>query len=67
MEAREAVLVLEKELKKRLIIERVIFGAIVVAFLAMGISCHALREASREVTVHQIGSYTYETVSYNND
>lgn len=67
MEAREAVLVLEKELKKRLIIERVIFGVIALAFLAMGISCHALREASREVITHQIGSYTYETVSYNND
>ena len=67
MEAREAVLVLEKELKKRLIIERAIFGVIALAFLAMGISFHALREASREVITHQIGSYTYETVSYNND
>ena len=67
MEAREAVLVLEKELKKRLIIERAIFGVIALAFLAMGISCHALREASREVITHQIGSSTYETVSYNDD
>lgn len=67
MEAKETVLVLEKELKKRLIIERAIFGVIALAFLAMGISCHALREASREVITHQIGSHTYETVSYNND
>jgi hypothetical protein len=38
---------------------------IAIAFLAMGISCHALREASREVITHQIGGDTYETVSYN--
>ncbi len=67
METREAVLALEKELKKRLIIERVIECVIVVLFLTLGISCYALREASREVITHQIGSYTYETVSYNDD
>ena len=67
MEAREAVLALEKELKKRLIIERIIECAVVVLFLALGISCYALREASREVITHQIGGYTYETVSYNDD
>ena len=65
MEAREAVLVLEKELKKRLIIERIIECAVVVLFLALGISCYALREASREVITHQIVGCTYETVSYN--
>lgn len=67
MEAREAVSALEYDLKKRLIIERVIECAIAVLFLALGISCYALREASREVIIHQIGSYTYETVSYNDD
>ena len=67
MEAREAVLALEKELKKRLIIERIIECAVVVLFLALGISCYALREANREVITHQIGSYTYETVSYNDN
>jgi hypothetical protein len=38
---------------------------VVALLLALGISCYALREAIREVITHQIGGYTYETVSYN--
>lgn len=64
---REKVEELEKNLRKNLIIRRVIMAALIVVFATIAIVFHSLREASREVTVHGSGIFTYETVTYNND
>ena len=57
---------LEKRLSKNILIRRLIIASLCVAFIAIGIVFSSLREASKEVTVHGEGIFSYETVTYDN-
>ena len=57
---------LEKRLSKNILIRRLIIASLCVAFIVIGIVFSSLREASKEVTVHGEGIFSYETVTYNN-
>jgi len=63
----ERVQKLEKELsqylRKRKIRTAILFGV----FLIIGVVFSALREATKEVVVHDIGFLSYETVTYNDN
>ena len=61
----ERIEALEKSLSKYLFKRRVVTVALFAIFLIVGIVFSSVREATKEVTVHGEGFFSYETVSYN--
>lgn len=59
---------MEKQLSRRILKRRIIAGAVAVLFLALFIVCYCLREASKEVIVHEGYLFipSWEEVKYNN-
>lgn len=55
---------LEKDLKKKIIVRRVIEVVLLVCFLTMGIVCMNLREQSKVVEIIGEGIFTYESITY---
>lgn len=62
---KEQMEALENELSKYLRKRRIISFVLTVVFLAVGCLFTAIREATKEVVVHDYGFFSHETVTYN--
>ncbi len=58
--------VLEERLRKKLRLRRVILGISAIVLFIVGAVCSSLREATREVIVHDYGFFTRDEIVYNN-
>jgi hypothetical protein len=62
---KERVEALEKELSRYMRKRRIITTILFFLFLILGIAFASIREATKEVTVHGTGFFSYEIVTYN--
>ncbi len=57
---------LEDALRRKLLRRRIILGVLTLVFFILGVVCSSLREATREVIVHDYGFFTRDEIVYNN-